>query len=408
MSILDKIKQFIKYKSFLLCIGLAVIIITRIISACVLKDVFYDEEIIIKHFESIIDTGNDYYGNKLPLFSTVGAGLTTYMYMYPMIFFLNIIGVSALKARIIQQILTIGSCFILAFGVKIWSKNKNLFWIVLYVSLTLPWGFVQSNRVWDPAFVPLYFSLHFLFFAISLHKNTLKNYQAYLFPSLSCIFLVLLAIVYPPCRIPAVIIWIYTMILLLINKKIHIPQAIVCVVASTIIALPLAINILDSSFNERTKYLLVFQGGTWYKELFQWLKNAVNLLNPTFLFISGDIIVRHSLPIYGMLGTISIVPLIYLFKQKHEPIFTYLLLIIIFTCLSVGLTNDYSPHGLRSCLVWMPYAILISYGWYLLLKDKSLRIRIISYSIIGIYYVMYFIAYIAICNHIENSMVVWP
>ena len=49
MNILDKLKPIIKSKSFLLCIRLTVIIITRIISACVLKDVFYDEEIIIKH-----------------------------------------------------------------------------------------------------------------------------------------------------------------------------------------------------------------------------------------------------------------------------------------------------------------------------------------------------------------------
>lgn len=408
MNILEKIKQIIKSKSFLLCIGLTVIIITRIISACVLKDVFYDEEIIIKHFESIIDTGNDFYGNKLPLFSTVGAGLTTYMYMYPMIWILSIIGVSALKARIVQQILTIGACIALSFGIKTWSKNKNLFWITLYVSLTLPWGFVQANRVWDPAFVPLYFSLHFLFFAKTLKKDTLKEYQKWLFPSLSCMFLVFLAIVYPPCRIPAVIMWIYTMYLFIKNGKLNRNRIFICLLVSFICAFPLALKILEPGFNDRTKYLLVFQGGKWYKEAFQWLKNTVNLFNPGFLFFSGDIIVRHSLPIYGMLGTISIVPLLYLFKQKHEPIFSYLLLIIIFTYLSVGLTNDYSPHGLRSCLVWMPYAILISYGWYLLLKDKALKIRIISYSIIGIYYVMYFIAYIAICNHIENSMVVWP
>ena len=335
MDVLNKVKPLIKSKQMLLCIGLVLIIISRFISAVVLKDVFYDEEIIIKHFESIIKSNNDYYGNNLPLFSTVGAGLTTYMYMYPMIWILSIIGVSAVKARIIQQILTIGSCFALAFGIKIWSKNRNLFWIVLFVSLTLPWGFVQANRIWDPAFVPLYFSLHFLFFSLTMKKDEPKNYQKWLFPALSCMFLVFLAIVYPPCRIPAVIMWLYTMYLFIKNGKLNKNRIFICLLVSFICAFPLALKILEPGFNDRTKALLVFQGGKWYKEAFQWLKNTVNLFNPGFLFFSGDIIVRHSLPIYGMLGTISIVPLLYLFKQRREPIFAYMFLIIICTYLSV-------------------------------------------------------------------------
>ena len=109
-----------------------------------------------------------------------------------------------------------------------------------------------------------------------------------------------------------------------------------------------------------------------------------------------------------MLGTISIVPLFNLLRQKRETIFTYMIIIIVFTCLSVGLTNDYAPHGLRSCLAWMPYSILISYGWYFLLKDKVLKWRLFFYTIIGVYFAMYFWAYIAICNNIENGKVVWP
>ena len=77
-----------------------------------------------------------------------------------------------------------------------------------FTSLTLPWGFVQANRIWDPSFVPLYFSIAFYFYVLLIKREN-KEYQKYIFAILYSSFTVLLAIVYPPCRIPAVFMWIY-------------------------------------------------------------------------------------------------------------------------------------------------------------------------------------------------------
>lgn len=115
---------------------------------------------ILSYFNAFI-SGENISNNINNLFFPVGVGLTTYTYFYPMLSILSITGVGVFKARIIQQVLTIIACLFLSLAIKIWANgDKKLFWIVLFVSLTIPWGFVQANRIWDPSFVPLFFSIY--------------------------------------------------------------------------------------------------------------------------------------------------------------------------------------------------------------------------------------------------------
>jgi 4-amino-4-deoxy-L-arabinose transferase-like glycosyltransferase len=369
-----------------------IICIFRIISIFFVRDVFSDEDVIIKHIISIRQSGKDYYGESMPAFSKVGAGLTTYTYLYPMIFFSLLLGsVNAIKLRIIQQLLTISACLLTSFAIKRWFNNKKLFWVCLFTSLTLPWGFVQANRIWDPSFVPLYFSIAFYFYVLLIKREN-KEYQKYIFAILYSSFTVLLAIVYPPCRIPAVFMWIYMTLYAFIKKKINWIILIVIIVTSTLLSLPLAIKILtDSEFNQRSKDLLVFKDVKFYQGLYQWGKNTINQFRFDYLFYSGDWIYRHSLPIFGMLGTISIIPLIYrIYKRDFNKLDLFLFLIILFTNLSAGLTNDYSPHSLRACLCWICYAIIIAQGWDKITNIENKKIKYTIYSVTSISFIIYF------------------
>ena len=204
--------NFLKNNSkYILYFLLIFIIICRIISIKFVPDVYIDESMILDHFKTFI-SGLPIENNINNLYFPAGVGLTTYTYFYPMISILYVIGISIFKVRLVQQILTIIACLFLAQGVKIWSdNNKELFWICLFVSLTIPWGFVQANRIWDPSFVPLYFSIYFYSFALLMKSENLTNLKAYLYSGISFGFLVFLAIVYPPCRIPAVLMWIISL-----------------------------------------------------------------------------------------------------------------------------------------------------------------------------------------------------
>ena len=332
-------------------------------------DIYSDEAEILDCIQSIIKTGRDVYGNRMPLFTKVGAGLSTYPFLYPMaLFMMPLKKVGALKARWILQTLTILSCFLTAKSVNLWIRDKKIFWITLFIGLTLPWSFIETNRVWDPAFVPLYFSLFFYFYSKLMNvadtKKKLSLYSILTFSSL-----VFLAIVYPPNRIPAVALWIYCFVKAVKEKKLQGKTIPIVIAICTILSLPLAYNILfNPLFNQRTTDLLVFKGGDLYREVFFFLRNIGAYFSLNYLFITGDEIIRHSLPMCGILGTVSLAPVIYSIKnpikdRNEKELIKLFVLIFVFTILSVALTDEYHPHTLRLCMAMVPSGILLSILW---------------------------------------------
>ena len=179
------------------------------------------------------------------------------------------------------------------------------------------------------------------------------------------------------------------------------------IIISALTAAPLAYNILFTpGFNDRAVALLVFQTGRpVINSIRLWGQNTFALFNPTFLFITGDEIYRHSLPIFGMLGTINLIPLVYLFTARFKDSwnkFNWFLLVVIFmTCVSTGLTNDYAPHGLRSCLCFLPYSILIGEGWHYILCGRKKAEQIIW----GLIFILCFILYFAFYCLIGEGMI---
>lgn len=394
------------FKSAVLPLISLILIICRFISIQFVPDVYCDEQDILNHIQSIIATGYDANGNHLPLFPIVGAGRATYTYLYPMVFFLSIFGVTAVSARFVQQILTIVACLLTAYSVKMWTNKKDIFWLTFITSLTLPWGFVQANRIWDPSFVPFYFGIYFFFFTLSMKKSSSNTSQS-IYATIAFSSLVLLATVYPPARIPAVAIWMYSFIWFIKDKRIKVPQILIIFITSTILALPLAFNLLNPDFNSRTVDLLVFgQDIGLYHQLLSFADNFVELFDPIFLFVTGDTNYRHSLPIFGMLGTLSFIPLACLFRsEKYTPLTKYMFFSIVTTYLSVALTRGQQPHSLRSCLAWLPFTILIATGWSKFLEFRSKRVRIICYALMAIQFIVYFIAYILYYNHIAPYII---
>ena len=385
-------------KSVFFSLATLIIIVCRFVSVWNMPDVFCDEQDILDHMTSILTTGYDMQENYLPLFPQVGVGLTTYVYLYPMMFFLSFFGVTPIRARVVQQILTILACFLIAYGTKIWSGNVKMFWITLITALTLPWGFVQTNKIWDPSFVPVYFGIYFFFFSLLMKKHTMRKVTVYVYAIIVSISLVVLATVYPPVRIPAVAMWIYSFIWALKAKRIKIEHIMVAIAVAFLTSLPLLINLLEPNFNERSLTLFIFsQDLTLSQQIHQIFKSFGELFNPSFLFFGGDIIYRHSLPVFGMLGTISIIPIfVFLRKQEWNSIVRYMLFVIIMTYFSVALTYDYQPHGLRSCLAWPVFSILISHGWLKISEYEQGKYNLLWIVLFSVHFLCYFVSYLLI------------
>ena len=158
----------------------------------------------------------------------------------------------------------------------------------------------------------------------------------------------------------------------------------------------MAINILNPEFNSRSAGLFIFnQEGAWYHKIHRLFKNFASLLGPAYLFVSGDISYAHSLPVFGVLGTLSVVPLVSILrKQKPDILTKYMLYIILFAFISVSLTYDYQPHTLRACPAWMPFAVLIALGWKEFLAKRSKLQSFVWFVLFALFFALYFAVYI--------------
>lgn len=375
-----------------------ILIICRYVSMFYIPDIYndviLDESRIVDHITSIITNGTDTYGAKWPLYSHVGDGYVTYAFLYPMALLCAIFGSGVMNARAIIQTLTIISCILTASGVKIWTNNKRLFWYTLIIALSIPWGFVQGNRIWDPTFVPLYFSIVFYFWC-RLLKTDYSTKLRLLYEVLVYGGLVFVAVIYPPNRIPAVAMWIFLLIWGLKENKVYKKDVIFIVVVSAIFSLPLAYYLFfDDEFNSRAALYLVFQGESLKEEIVTYFKNLFDLFSPTYLFITGDQIDRHSLPRWGLLGTINVVAAIVLIRKKYDKMDKFLLYTIFWTFASTALTNEYQPHTLRACLVWMPASILLAEAWDIFLKDRSKKKKAFWYICFIGFFIVYFGSFI--------------
>ena len=392
------LKDRFNKQNILILLFFIMIVIFRLISVYKL-DIYSDEEDILACIDSLIKSGKDVYGQKIPLFTRIGAGSTTFTFIYPLMLLCSIMKVGVVRVRWMLQIITIISCAFISLAIKIWTNNKKIGLVTLFVLLTLPWGFVQSNRIWDPSFVPLYFSIFFFFYTMFI-KTESNKIKASIYCVISFSSLVLLATVYPPNRIPTVALWIYCFVYAIKINKMNKIGIILTFVFSTLFALPLAYNIFfQSGFNSWASMLIVFKGENVFVEIFKYIQNICSYISLNYLFITGDSISRHSLPIFGVLGTVSIIPTFYLLcdgkniYKKNSDLINLMIFIIACTLLSVGLTDEYHPHTLRSCLCWIPTGIILSYSWYELLINSNNQKKKLLLVLFFIAFIIWFIFY---------------
>jgi hypothetical protein len=407
-------------RNWLLLAVLACIIAVRLVSAFHVYDVFRDEESIHGDVLSIMATGRDTHGKLFPLYTQVGHGnaFVTYTYLYPMAVLCRVFGQSVTAARLVLQALTILGCFLLADAVRRWGAGARCWRAVLVVSLTLPWGFVQANRLWDPALVPIYFAVAFWFVTNVLRAGPggARSWHV----AGAAVSLVLLAIIYPPNRIPAALLWLWVFTAGWREGRVSVRQLALAAACSVVASLPLLYSFrFHPGFNTRPLELFVFNNRPFGLALLRLGQSFSSLFNADFLFVTGDAIPRHSLhflfgaggrlpselvsgdhvplyslPIFGMLGPLSVVPLWTLLRRcRFERPLSLMAGLIVLTCLSVGCTYEYTPHGLRSCLVWMPWAVLLGCGWDVFLEGKKPWTRGFWYAAYAVWFAVYFVFY---------------
>ena len=103
------LKDRFNKQNILILLFFIMIVIFRLISVYKL-DIYSDEEDILACIDSLIKSGKDVYGQKIPLFTRIGAGSTTFTFIYPLMLLCSIMKVGVVRVRWMLQIITIISC----------------------------------------------------------------------------------------------------------------------------------------------------------------------------------------------------------------------------------------------------------------------------------------------------------
>lgn len=358
---------------------------------------FGDELDIGYQAYSIIKTGRDYYGNFLPIHFHSLAEWRTSLYLYSAVPTVAIFGITPLGVRLPAAIFGILSIWVMYLLVKELFKNENLALLSAAVLTFSPWHIQYSRIGFEVVLLPLLILL-----GLWLFFKSLKN-SRWLW--LSTVFLVLTPWAYSTAKFFTPLLLLFLLIVWrreIFQMKIF--HLIMAVVAGLIVGLPIVYSTLFGGGAERFGYVSVFTDPTTEPEVGVarqidarmrgekgeglnptildrvihnkftfWggnvLRNYFQSFSTDFLFVKGDLNLRHSIGIgefYRIEALALILGLILFFINQHEDkkIKALIAFWILAGVVPAAITRDGGMHASRLILILVPLVILASYGLY--------------------------------------------
>ena len=383
---------------------------------------FGDELDVGYHAYSILKTGRDYSGNFMPLHFHSLAEWRTPLYLYSVVPTVAIYGISPLGVRLPAALFGILGVWGLYLLVKQLTKNKQLALLSAFVLTISPWHIQYSRAAFEVTMLLafLLFGFYFFFKSLSIGEQGPKDGK-WLWAAAA--LLVTTPLIYSTAKL-------FTLIMLLVllilwRKEIFkLPKK---TLLSTLAVLAVlggitAYATLFSGGGQRFGYIGVFtdpviptEVGTerlrdarmrdemglgitpqisdrfFHNKVTFWSENITrNILQPfstDFLFIKGDLNLRHSIDGVGQFYRIEflamILGLVFFFSRfKNKRIKTFVALWLILGVLPAAITRDGGQHATRLILILPPLVLLISYGLLEtinLLKGNTKKLFILGY-----------------------------
>lgn len=372
---------------------------------------------------SILKTGMDQWGQRLPLFNFRAYGdYPTTLNLYLTIPFLAVFGLTEFALRFPHALLgtlTIVSVYFLSFGI---TKKQNISLLSAFLAAISPW-YVFTFRFVLQSNLSVFLLITSAAFFVNRDKNR------FLFP-LSCFLFVLTLFSYHTTRIfsPLFIVgllvisreevknklvWIFAGLFLLLSTFILVSPGALARGNVLFLVDQGAVNKIETSRNNselpRVVAKLIYNRPVYFAENFA--KKYINYFSPQFLFLNGGTQYQFSVPNFGLIYPVSM-PFFYIglillvikaFKKSDKELYKnyqFLLLWLVLSPISASLTNE-SYTVLRATTMLPITEVLIAFGFYFVLKklpEKSRLFTTILYSIVvfvfaGVYFNNYFIDY---------------
>lgn len=387
---------------------------------------FGDELDVGYHAYSILKTGKDYYGNFLPFHFHSLAEWRTPLYLYSAVPTVSLFGISALGVRLPAAVF--GILNILAFYYLIKAlrekylniKANSLELIAAFVMAISPWHIQYSRAGFEVTLMLLFLLSGLYFFIHGLKENK------YLLPSAICF--ALMPWVYSTAKlfIPflgAFLLFVYSKELLKVSKKALFGSGALFLLLS----IPIIFSILFGGGSQRFGYISVFSDPTiehevgtsrdidlfresgnsrlFHNKFVVWgaavTNNYLQAFSTDFLFIKGDLNLRHSINYVGMLYKVEIITLIiglatFFTLTKNIKIKLLVAFWILGGVIPSAITREGGNHATRLILILPPLMFLVSYGIYYLFSVKNKLLRLGSLS-------MYFTVLLVLFIHYQHQ-----
>ncbi len=408
--------------NFLLISILLFASLTRIVSLQYFPpSLFSDEVDVALQTKSFLASGRDYYGNFLPLQFHSFSDTRTAIPIYLTILISKITGNIELAVRLEPAIMgVLGILAIYLLAKSFFGKKASLI-AALLLTLT-PWHFTYSRVGFEVTTL-------FAFFVFGLYF--LKKYfgqKRVVFLWLAILFLSLTPLIYSTAKLSLL----FLPLLILFFPDTQFAKNLKdrrLIIGIGLLFLPLIIITLSGGAASRFNYISIFTDPTTPTEINVMRKgdqgedlpvgtkplflsqvfrnkyviygqritdNLFELLSAKFLFVKGDLNLRHALPDWGMLlKTQSLLILVglYFLDKRRVPFFIILTLLSIFPG---SLTRDGGGHATRSFLLLIPLILLAAHGAAKLTQRRYLFIFLIPFMIFEstFYFYDYFHRYV--------------
>jgi 4-amino-4-deoxy-L-arabinose transferase-like glycosyltransferase len=416
--------KYMSWKKYLLIVILLCACFLRLYKISVDPVSLFGDELDIGYQSySILKTGRDYYGNFLPIHFHSLAEWRTSLYLYSAVPTVAIFGITPLGIRLPAAIFGILSILIMYLLVKELFKNENLAVISAAILTFSPWHIQYSRIGFEVILLPLLFLLGLWLFFKSLKDSK--------WLWLSTVFLVLTPWTYSTAKFFTPLLLLFLLIvwrkeIFKMTKK----HLFIAIIAGLVVGLPIVYSTLFGGGAERFGYVSVFTDPTTEPEIGVARQIDARMrgetgegLNPTifdrsvhnkftfwggniltnyfqafstdFLFIKGDLNLRHSIgtgEFYKIEAIALVLGLILFFANQQEDKKTKALIVfwILAGVIPAAITRDGGMHASRLITILPPLVILISYGLGGVVERLKPNFRKIFVLIYGMVWVLSF------------------
>lgn len=360
-------------------------LVTRTVKLSLIPpSVYWDEASIGYNAYSILKTGADETGERLPVHFRAFGEYKLPVYIYSVVPFIKLLGLNEISVRLPAVLFSLVSLLLIyLIGTRI-SKKPVVGVLAAFYFTVSPWFFIFSRAGYEATAGVMFYLLSIYLFLISLSRGY------FLIPSLISLGLSFYS--YNAFRILAPLLLIVMLVSFIVSHKERLAKSLGILFVSVLLFASMlvpAINFIRSgSITDRLDAVAIKGVNLRKWEIaLEVGRNYLSHFSKDFLFTKGDVISRSQQPGFGQLVIFDalLLPLgIYFLLKKEKKIGAFFVFLLAISFIPASITRE-APHALRSIAAVPFISLVFAYGAYFVLEKVKRNKGILVAAIILLY-----------------------